>query len=499
MYDNIKPVTSLSLIMSYGCNLDCQYCRIAQGRHDNMNSSNLQQETINALSDGTFLENIKKGLYRIKQSPRQIDFISLWGQEPTLTLHLLTEHIQDWISAFPNWKNCSFSTNMIAYPERIYDFCCALDKNLNHSFHIDIQLSYDGEYSTSQLRGAQGSVIFDNVKTLLQLFNNFHFQNLEVSLHFHAVLSLDLMKKLQDANEMIDYEQHLIEWTNYFSLLNMNNKVYVEPEMDIGLESPVNASTFDGINLAQCCYLSDRILPFLLPKDCCSSEKSYYSMGERIRLGAFNIFNAVRDSIENQFECKNFDDLLILITHDTIARKEFFKGLNPMCWCGNGVGELKIRYDGTLVNCQNHMYDLNLSEFTPEFFETKSLINDVKQSLVKHHYFVNLLTDSDEEIMRYFDLFNTMKFESLEFIFRNTLTLLSALWQAKQIDASYMDVEKRIKHSILLAIIGCCSYNNQIMTASLYVRHTGYLRMYCNGFLDQCVNAYNSMLGKEVI
>ncbi|MCR4661201.1 MAG: hypothetical protein K5765_04265 [Clostridia bacterium] len=495
MFEMIKPVNGLSLIMSYGCNLDCQYCRIAQGRHDNINSANLQQKTIQALSDGTFLNNIQKGLYRIKQSPHQIDTISLWGQEPTLTLHLLTEHIQDWLTVFPNWSSCSFSTNMVAYPERIYDFCCALDQHLNHPFYIDIQLSYDGEYSTSQLRGAEGNVIFKNAEILIKKLNNYHFQNLTASFHFHAVLSLDLMQKLQDPNEMFQYEKSLIEWTNYFASLNYNNSIIVEPEMDIGLENPVDASCFDGINLANCCYLSDRVLSSLLPKG--EDRKVYYSLGERVRLSPFHMLDAIRGSIE-EFGYQNFDELLNRITDDTIARKEFFKRVNPALWCGNGVGELKIRYDGTLVNCQNHMYDLDLSEFTPEFFKTKTLINYEKQNLVKHHYFINLLTDSNEQIIKYFDLFNTMKFESLEFIFRNTLTLLSALWQCQQIDPSYEDIRKRVKHSILLAVIGCCSYNNQITTASLYVRHTGYLRMYCNGFLEQCLNAYNNMMGKEV-
>ena len=499
MYERIQPVMALSLIMSYGCNLDCQYCRIAQGRHDNINSTVLQQETIQALSDGTFLNNIQKGLYRIKQSPRQIEFISLWGQEPTLTLHLLTEHIQDWISVFPNWDSCSFSTNMIAYPERIYDFCCAIDQNVDRPFHLDLQLSYDGEYSTSQLRGAQGSVIFENAKFLIEKLNSVHFQNLSMDMHFHAVLSLELIKKLQDAQELVDHQQSLIDWTNYFALLNTNNKIKIESVMDIGLESPVNACSTDGMYLAQCCHLSDRLLPYLINKSNNTNKYQYYSIGDQVRLGAFNIFEAVRNSIENQFNCENFDDLLDLITNDTIARKEFFKQLNPMCWCGNGVGELKIRYDGTLVNCQNHMYDLSLSEFSPEFFNTPSLINYEKQSLVKHHYFVNLLNDSDEEIMKYFDLFYTMKHESLEYIFRNVLTLLSALWQAQQVNSSYMNIQKRIKHSILLAIIGCCSYNNQITTASLYIRHTGFLRLYCNGFLDQCISAFNDMVGREVI
>jgi hypothetical protein len=62
-----------------------------------------------------------------------------------------------------------------------------------------------------------------------------------------------------------------------------------------------------------------------------------------------------------------------------------------------------------------------------------------------------------------------------------------------QIDSSYLDDQKLVKHSFLLAIFNCCSYNNQIMTGSIFMRHTGFLRFMCNGYLDMAIRNFNNM------
>ena len=54
-----------------------------------------------------------------------------------------------------------------------------------------------------------------------------------------------------------------------------------------------------------------------------------------------------------------------------------------------------------------------------------------------------------------------------------------------QIDESYKNNHKKIvQHAMYLAGLYCCSYNNQIMTGSVFHRHTGLIRLYCNGALD---------------
>ena len=82
-------IKGLSLLTSLGCNLNCEYCYIAKSV--NANSHNLQKATMEALSNGTYINNVKAVLEKLEQSPKAIDSISFWGQEPTLTLNLITE------------------------------------------------------------------------------------------------------------------------------------------------------------------------------------------------------------------------------------------------------------------------------------------------------------------------------------------------------------------------------------------------------------------------
>ena len=107
-----------------------------------------------ALEDGSFLENIKNSMIKLEIPFSQITRLELWGQEPTLTLHLWTKHIEDWIDTFPNWRYLMFSTNGMEYPERIVELIKRIDAYTNNTVKLDLQISYDGEESTNELRGA---------------------------------------------------------------------------------------------------------------------------------------------------------------------------------------------------------------------------------------------------------------------------------------------------------------------------------------------------------
>lgn len=82
----------------------------------------MQLENIKALQDGTFIKNVRDVLYRMNQSPLNIESIAFWGQEPTLTLNHITDHFEEWYDLFPNWQHCGFSTNTVAHLDRIIDF-----------------------------------------------------------------------------------------------------------------------------------------------------------------------------------------------------------------------------------------------------------------------------------------------------------------------------------------------------------------------------------------
>lgn len=484
-------IQALSIITSCGCNLNCSYCRIAQSK--NANSADLQKKTIAALQDGTFLANIDKVLNRIDQSTSQISNMAFWGQEPTLTLQYITEHIEEWFTYFPNWEEVMFSTNTISHMDRIYDFAMALDKHCKvPTFNLNLQCSYDGDYSTNNLRKGSASTIHDNIKWLIEKFNDVRFEKVKVRLVHHGVLSLDLLSKLQTPEAILEYSNHMVDWGREFNLLNHNRRVETFSEVDIALENPVEACTMDGLRLKNFCAISNRLNP--------SKRHSFnYKLGDvdpaqGLYKSAWTPLHMVKDTI-NRFGCESLDELIDAIMQDPFMKRDVFEALNNHLYCGNGWGELKIMYDGTLVNCQNHIFETQ-EEFINDPDER---ILNVKKALASHNYFVNGITASEAELDKYYKLFYNGKHTSFEFTFKNVLMLMKMLSIVGQIDESYYDYRKMVKHAMLIAIMGCCSYNNFIMTGSLFMRHTGYIRLLANGYLDYVIEDFNNHEGRVVI
>ena len=481
----------LSVMLSCGCNLKCEYCRIAQSVNDK--SSMIQKETIKALCDGSYIANIEKVLERLDQSPCAIDSIHFWGQEPTLNLHYMTDHLAEWFAAFPNWKSCMFSTNSIAHMDRIVDFCAKLEQTTPHPFELSIQLSYDGEYSTDNLRKASPSTIHDNLIYLFTELNKINFNKVQIRFNHHGVVSLDLLHKMNTIEDIVNYTKHMFDWGEEFYKLNTNSHVHLIPNVDLGLENPVEASVEDGMLLNKFCELSSRA-PESDYAEYVKEHPLERTPDQSIYGWCFNTFESLRREMD-RYGMANVDELIFAITDDPILRNEIFRDLNLQMYCGNGFGELKVMYDGTLINCQNHIYEADSKYIKDD----GTLASKVKIALADHNYFINPITADQQQIDKYFDMFAVAKTGSLEMMFKVNVMLMHYLVMTKQIDVSYFDDLKLVKHALILALQGSCSYNNQIMTGSLYLRHSGFLRFMCNGYLDKSIAFFNNINGGFVV
>lgn len=70
-------------------------------------------------------------------------------------------------------------------------------------------------------------------------------------------------------------------------------------------------------------------------------------------------------------------------------------------------------------------------------------------------------------------------------MFKTIFNRLILLNKAHQVHYSYNNVEKAMAHAFMLTIFNCCSYNNQFKTGSIFLRHNGFIRFFCNGFMDE--------------
>ena len=76
--------------------------------------------------------------------------------------------------------------------------------------------------------------------------------------------------------------------------------------------------------------------------------------------------------------------------------------------------------------------------------------------------------------------------------------MMLILLKAGQIDESYKNYNKLLKHAYFISFLNGCPFNNMIETGHLVGRTAGKIRFMCNGFLDICENLYNDIINKGV-
>lgn len=474
------PIKGLTIISSCGCNLNCKYCQIAMNKTPK--AEELQLNTIQALKDGSFLINILNVLARIKASPAQIKQIDLWGQEPTLTLEHFTNHLSDWLNAFPNWEKTFFSTNGMAHGDKILKFILTLDSLLTKPFQLGLQISYDGDVGNDQERGADTVTIEQTAYNLIKELNNYTLNYLTINFHLHGVTSMELIKKLDDTEKIFNYFNDTTSIADILSKLNRNKSVNIIKFVTFTFENPLTLSADDGILLDNF-YKKCLKIPthnFVFPQT-----------GQSI-IGLAQFIEKFNGTIENFPLIENKKQLLDMLAEPTSSqrRKELIQFLSQQCFCAMLYGELKIMYDGTCILCQNLLSNSHDEEPIPIDGTIKT---GAIRSFQQHDFYFNPLTLDDDTLSRIFILFEHGKNDSFVFMYTNTVNLMLRLLAVRQIDSSYEDLNKLLEHALYLTVINTCPYNHYIETGSLYGKTVGLIRAYCNGLLDTCLNILNKI------
>lgn len=482
-YKDLTKVTeTISIITSFGCNLKCEYCLINRAKHE-PSAGRLQEATIQALKDGTFLENLKKSLEVVEVPTSQIKNFEFWGQEPTLTLHHLTAHLEDWVHSFENWNYVMFSTNGIEYPDRIVDFIKKLDQCMVHPCTVNIQFSYDGELSTNKLRQASTDVIKKNIEYVIRELNSYRFTSVKLVIYLHGVVSLALLKMLDTTEKILDYYNTMGKWACDLEAQVVNQAFRLEPIVGVNLETPIQACTEDGL-----------LLSLFTRRSMAIPENQFYNhQTALIRRGILTHQYGMHQIIDDT-GCSSVEECVDKMLSDAAFCDNVMAHASGQPFCGANSYDMHIMYDGTLVNCQNHIFDTQ-----EEFLRAENDFEmTVKKSWIKHKYYVNLLKDSKEDIQKHLMLFSQNKVSLFRFILDQYITTMYWLSAAGQIDPRYADdPELTLRHAMLLVNYNCCSYNNYIKTGSMFLRWIGFIRLTCNGFSDMIEAEYNRILSQK--
>src|SRR6056297_694264 len=130
----LKQAVAAELFSAAWCNLDCTYCYIPK---HNEKIKEKHQTIIRELKEVyPLIERLKK-IYG-----ENLQILSHWGAEPSLTI----EHFKDFyvqaVKEFPNLNTISFSSNFLQNTQKVADFIKEFPQD--RKFEFDVQMSLDG-------------------------------------------------------------------------------------------------------------------------------------------------------------------------------------------------------------------------------------------------------------------------------------------------------------------------------------------------------------------
>ena len=218
---------SIEIFISAICNLHCKYCYIPKTK-----SMRSLQESLRVLPN--LLEKLPKD---------SIEYLGLWGAEPTLPYELAVQCIEEAARHLPRLQTISFSTNGMNLDNLKRIAKTAIDR----SYNLNVQFSIDGpEYinGMNRMPGILDQVI-DNIFAFIDWLNKKDLANtIEIKLkptltpaNMQYILEHDLMKDVINFAE--DLESRIAS-----SIKNKN--LIFRPSFSYTLEVPGRYTSDDG-------------------------------------------------------------------------------------------------------------------------------------------------------------------------------------------------------------------------------------------------------------
>ncbi len=200
-------IQGLSILTSAQCNLNCSYCYVTKKTKSYYNKAH--SKILESIENKTFLSIIED-----LDIGKNITDLSLWGREPTFTMHKYGDNINYIKNILPKLNRIYFSTNF----KNIDNLLLFLDKLIDKDISITCQISIDvGEELTNTYRGKNlYRTILNNMKKIFQYVEISKYPNIRFvekstlckesikTLSFNDNLKLFLLPHLEETNELLD-------------------------------------------------------------------------------------------------------------------------------------------------------------------------------------------------------------------------------------------------------------------------------------------------------
>ena len=438
--------TAVEIFSSALCSLNCKYCYIP--KTDSMRK--LQKDVVKKLENKTFIQDLEK-FYG-----KNLEYLGLWGAEPTLTLDLISKAVPNLMEKFPKLKNISFSTSLMTNPDIILSFIKVL-KKIKKRLILDCQISLDGPAFITDVNRIKGAAqkVPENFFYIVKELNKINLRNLNIDFTFKSTLTLNNIRMLNAKPLKIkDYFDYFETIFQRYKRENKNKKVKLNPSSTPTLTVPGKYTSTDGKGLA----VFFKNLRILAKKN---KEKHYW----RHVKNSLNTYTYRFDKIFN-------------LQNELFTKPWMFT-------CSGGDSNFGLGIDNDAHIC-HRMFFLNKREYIDSIFSQKnienwdvSLFNKGNIDLINDKYTTNVRNKKDWNRVLYI-LRNYHDFTR----FRNSyiMATLKELALCGQADKRFLkDDNLCLMFAIFINSALSCPAENLLNTGAIYFTPVSIFRLFANG------------------
>ena len=432
------------------CNLDCTYCNIP--KHNDMimtKHNNIIKEII----------EVTPVIDRLKRFyGDNLEIISHWGSEPTLTLGLFGDFYREAIKEFPNLNKISMSSNFMTSPSVISKFVL---ENLTQQrkFDIEIQMSLDGEARVTEVNRGAGTteVIQDNIIALIDSLNQTEGIPHKVSVHFKSTMNKDQYHDLLEGDNLYNHYKFFDDLIHKMITANKYGNVQISINADPTVVCPDKYTKKDGLVLAEFYKKVEELRDKNLFKHVIPSFESYSGGFKRILNFKDELFTKAA-----MFTCSAGDSQFGISEYLHPCHDTFYLPYD-------GVQDA-IREDMGRINSNREVENAD----TGRVELAKNVLTLKIDGMTQHD------ADKYQYRMRSFHDFTK---------FRLSYCIAMVMLMAKcgQVSKCYADPKNAEILAMVTTIRHSCPTGNQLYTGTMHLTDMAYFRLFGNGLVEEFV------------